>query len=727
MKRQLSRRTFVKGLLAGSGLTLFLAYRPGGFRVLGAEEIKKADPQDWILNAWISITPDDVVTITVSQSEMGQGVYTSIPQIVADELDADWKSVRFRPAPAADAYKNPVWGMQATGGSTSIRHFHDLLRRAGAAAREVLVQAAAQAWGVPRTELMAADGAVHHSISGRSLSYGKLAEAAAKLPLPKEPPLKDNSQFRFIGRVPARLDIPEKISGQARFGIDTFAPGLRYAAVARPPVFGARVKGFDEGAAKKVPGVEQVVRIDRGVAVCARSFEAARQGRSALAMQWAGGSQPNLDNALVQKSLLDHLAKTGVVARNDGDAQQTLAVATKKLASVYQLPYLAHVPLEPMNCTAWVQPERCDVWVPTQSQTAAQQTAAKYSGLAPQKVHIHTTYLGGGFGRRAETDVVEEAVQLSKAASQPVKVIWTREEDIRHDFFRPGNCCRIEGGLDGRGKITAWSHRVVVPSIFARVFPQMMEKGIDPAAVEGLANLPYAVPNLRVEYVRLDLPIPVGFWRSVGSTHNAFTVECFMDELARAAGKDPLEFRLAHMAKTSALRQVLERAAERAGWGKPLPAGQGRGLACHSCFGSHVAQVAEIEVNQENGGLRVHRVVCAVDCGPIINPDTVRAQMEGGIVMGLSAALKERVNFSRGGVATGNFGDYPLLRFSESPAIEVHTVQGQKQHGGVGEPGLPPIAPAVANALFAATGARIRTLPLTPAVVLEALKKRGKE
>ena len=722
MKKQLSRRRFIKGLLAGSGLTIFLALTPDGFRVLGAKEIKKADLKGLTLNAWIEISPDDLVTIIVSQSEMGQGVYTSIPMIVADELEADWKTVRFRAAPAADEYKNPVWGMQSTGGSTSIRHFHDPLRRAGAAAREMLLEAAAQAWKVPRKECAADKGAVRHIGTGRSLSYGKLAMAASRLPLPKDPPLKDPSQFRFIGQPLPRLDILEKVKGKARFGIDTFIPDMLYASVARPPVFGAKDKSYDRNAAGKVKGVEQVVRIGRGVAVCARSFEAARRGRAALAVQWDQGSRPDLDNAAIDKTLLDHLNKTGVVARDDGDAEKALASATKKIESVYRLPYLAHATMEPMNCTAWVQKDRCDVWVPTQSQTAAQQTAAKLSGLDPKKVHIHTTYLGGGFGRRAETDVVEEAVEISKAIAKPVKVIWTREEDIHHDFFRPGNCCRIAGAVDARGKITAWSHRVVVPSIFARVFPQMMQKGIDPAAVEGITDLPYQVPNLRVEYVRLDLPIPVGFWRSVGSTHNAFTVECFMDELARAAGKDPLDFRLEHMAKRSELRRALEMAADKAGWGKPLKAGQARGLACHSCFGSHVAQVAEVSVDKEKGGLRVHRVVCAIDCGPVINPDTVRAQMEGGIIMGLSAALKEQVVFENGGVKSANFADYPLLRFSETPEIEVHFVRGMKKPEGVGEPGLPPIAPAVANGIFAASGIRMRSLPLTPEAVRAAIK-----
>jgi isoquinoline 1-oxidoreductase beta subunit len=723
MNKSLSRRRFLKGLLAGSGLTLFLVFTPNGFRILGAEEIKKADLKDLTLNAWIAITPEELIVITVSQSEMGQGVYTSIPMIVADELEADWKTVRFRAAPAADEYKNPVWGMQTTGGSTSIRHFHDLLRQAGAAAREMLLQAAAGTWEVPRSECLAANGAVQHTKTGRSLSYGKLAAAASKLFPPKEPLLKDSSKFRFIGQPLPRLDIPEKISGKARFGIDTFIPDMLYASIARPPVFGVKEKSYDPKAAMKIKGVEQVVRIDRGVAVCARSFEAARQGRAAMVVQWESGSQPDLDNAYVQKALLEHLKKNGVTARDDGDAQKALASGAKKIDSLYRLPYLAHATMEPMNCTAWVQPDRCDVWVPTQSQTGALQTAAKGAGLDPKKVHIHTTYLGGGFGRRAETDVVEEAVEISKAVGKPVKVIWTREEDIRYDFFRPGNCCRIEGALDARGKITAWAHRVVVPSIFARVFPQMMQKGIDPAAVEGIADLPYAVPNLRVEYVRMDLPIPVGFWRSVGSTHNAFTVECFMDELALAAGKDPLDFRLEHMAKTSALRRVLEMVAEKAGWGKTLKTGQARGIACHSCFGSHVAQVAEVSVNKDRGSIKVHRVVCAIDCGPVINPDTVKAQMEGGIIMGLSAALKEQVNFANGGVETANFGDYPLLRFSEVPEIEVHLIKGQKSHGGVGEPGLPPVAPAVANGLFAAAGIRVRTLPLTPAVVLEALEK----
>jgi isoquinoline 1-oxidoreductase beta subunit len=722
MKEQISRRSFVKGLLAGSGLTLLLAYTSDGFRILGAEEIKKTDLKDLVLSAWIGITSDDLVTITVSQSEMGQGVYTSIPMIVADELEADWKTVRFRAAPAADEYKNPVWGVQATGGSTSIRHFHDLLRKAGAAGRAMLIQAAAQSWGVPPAECLAEKGAVRHPGSGRSTSYGKLAAAASKMPLPKDPPLKEPSKLRFIGQPLPRLDLPDKISGKARFGIDTFVPDMRYGAVARAPIFGAQVRSFDPGAAKKIKGVEQVVRIGRGVAVCAGSFEAARRGRAALKIDWDRGAQPDLDDAFVEKALLNHLKKTGVVARNDGDAEKALASAAKKIDSVYRLPYLAHATMEPMNCTAWVQKDRCDVWAPTQSQTNSQLTAARMAGLDPKKVHIHTTYLGGGFGRRGEVDTVEEAVAVSKAIGKPVKIIWTREEDMHYDFFRPGNCCRIAGGLDAQGKITAWSHRVVVPSIFARALPQMMQKGIDPAAVEGITDLPYQVPNLRVEYVRLDLPIPVGFWRSVGSTHNAFTVESFMDELALAGGKDPLDFRLEHLARTSELRRVLETAAEKAGWGKPLKFGQARGLACHSCFGSHVAQVAEVSVDKEKGGLRVHRVVCAIDCGPVINPDTVRAQMEGGIIMGLSAALKEQVVFEKGGVKSANFADYPLLRFSETPEIEVHLVQGMKKPGGVGEPGLPPIAPAVANGVFAAAGIRLRILPLTPEAVRAAIK-----
>ncbi len=417
------------------------------------------------------------------------------------------------------------------------------------------------------------------------------------------------------------------------------------------------------------------------------------------------------------------LKKTGLTAPEKGDAEKALAQAAQKAEAVYLLPYLAHTPMEPMNCTAFVQPNRCDIWVPTQFQTATQQLGAKLTGLAPDRVFVHTTFLGGGFGRRSEVDFVEEAVQISKSTRKPVKVIWTREEDMHHDFYRPGNCCHITAGLDETGHLTAWSHKVVVPSIFIRVFPSMMKKGMDPAAVEGIEDTPYEIPNLHVEYIQMDLPIPVGFWRSVGNSHNAFTMESFMDEMAHLARKDPLEFRLKLLKDHKRAARVLETAAEKAGWGKPLVGAQGRGIAQHNSFGSYVAQVAEVSVDQKTGTIRIHRVVCAVDCGLVINPDTVKAQMEGAIIMGLSAALKEKMEFSKGGPKTGNFDEYPILRMKEIPKIEVHIVKSADPVGGIGEPGLPPVAPAVANALFAAAGFRLRRLPMSPALVLQEIKK----
>jgi isoquinoline 1-oxidoreductase beta subunit len=472
-----------------------------------------------------------------------------------------------------------------------------------------------------------------------------------------------------------------------------------------------------------VTSVSNVVALDRGIAVCATTFAAAQKGREALQARWDKGSHSGLDNETLEKSFIDHLKQPGVVARNEGDCKNGLQQAAQKIEATYVLPYLAHVTMEPMNCTAWIRSDRCDIWVSTQNQTGVLQLATKITGLKPDQVHVHTTYLGGGFGRRAETDVVEEALQIAKATGKPVKLLWTREEDIQNDFYRPGNCCKIEGGIDARGHIVAWSHKVVVPSIFARIFSQMVRGGVDPAAVEGIVE-PYEVPNILIEYVRIDTPIPVGFWRSVGSSHNAFTVESFVDELAHLAQKDPLELRLHHLRNYPRACHVLEVAAEKARWGNPRAAGQGLGMAYHFSFGTHVAQVAEISVNEKDGKVKVHKVTCAVDCGKVINPGIIAAQMESGILMGLSAALKEKVEFAKGGVKSANFDDYEILRMSEVPEIEVHLVKSNEPMGGVGEPGLPPIAPALGNAVFDATGVRIRRLPLTSKTVLESLQKR---
>ena len=719
MKILLSRREFLKTTLAGAGLTIAATMTPFGPRLLSAQEVKKGlfNP-----SVWIQIRPDNIVTIVVNKSEMGQGVLTSLPMIAADELEADWKQIRFEEAPGGQKYVDPNWGMQLTGGSTSVRHMFEPLRKASAAAREMLRAAASQTWGVPINECAASKNTVHHTKSNKSLTYGQLCEKASQLPVPQNPPLKEESQFKLIGTSVPRLDVPDKVSGKAIFGIDSFVPDMLYATIARPPAFGAKVISYDKEAAEKIPGVQKVVSIDGGIAVCATAPDSAWKGRDALKATWDKGSHPELNNGTLEKTFLDSLKKEGAIALNQGNVQNALTQAVKKVEATYVLPYLAHVTMEPMNCTAHVSDNRCDIWVPTQNQSGALEVAQKLTGLKPEQIHIHTTYLGGGFGRRGFVDYVGEALQISKAVDKPVKLIWTREEDIQNDFYRPGYSCRMEGGIDDKGRMTAWSHKIVVQSIFENFAPQMVKNGIDPAAVDGIEDMDYEIPNLHVEYVKLELPIRVGFWRSVGNTQNAFVKETFVDELAFAARKDPLEFRLNHLKNPSA-RRVLQVAAEKAGWAKPLRKGVSCGIAYHFSFGSHVAQVAEISVDKKDGTIKVDRVVCAVSCGTVVNPNIIVAQMRGAIIMGLSAAMKEKIDFSNGGVQTANFYDYNELRMNEAPEVEVHLVKSKDKIGGIGEPGLPPIAPAVANALFKAAGVRLRTLPMLPETVLKAMKK----
>ena len=719
MKTLISRREFLKTTLAGAGLTIAASMTPFGPRLLSAQEVKKGlfNP-----NVWIQITPDNIVTIVVNKSEMGQGVSTSLPMIAADELEADWKQVRFLEAPGGNKYIDPNWGMQLTGGSTSVRHMFEPLRKASAAAREMLRTAAAQTWGVSVNECAASKNTVRHTKSGKSLTYGQLCEKASQLPVPENPPLKEESQFKLIGTSMLRLDVPDKVSGKAIFGIDSFVPDMLYATIARPPTIGAKIVSYDKVAAEKIPGIQKVASIDQGIAVCATALDLAWKGRDALKAKWDKGSNPELNNEMLEKTFLDHLKKEGAIALNRGSAENALTQAVKKIEATFVLPYLAHVTMEPMNCTAHVTENRCDIWVPTQNQSGALQVAQKLTGLKPEQIHIHTTYLGGGFGRRGFVDYVEEAIQISKATGKPIKLIWTREEDIQNDFYRPAYCCKVEGGIDAKGRITAWSHKIAVQSIFEHFAPQMIKNGIDPAAVDGIAEMEYEIPNLHVEYVKMDLPIRVGFWRSVGNTQNAFVKETFIDELAQAAQKDPLEFRLNHLKNPSA-RRVLQVAAEKAGWGKPSPKGQARGIAHHFSFGTHVAQVAEISLNKKEGSIKVHRVVCAISCGPMVNPNIIIAQMKGAIIMGLSAAMKEKIDFANGGVQTANFYDYNELRMNEAPEIEVHLVKSKDKIGGIGEPGLPPIAPAVANAVFKAAGIRLRNLPMIPETVLKAMKK----
>lgn len=722
--KALTRRDFLKKSLAVTGLTVAVSVTPFGTRLLSAAEAgEEAGP--FSPSVWVHISTDNIVTVVVNKSEMGQGVYTALPMIVADEVGADWRQVRLEVAPAGKKYNDPVWGRQLTGGSTSIRHMYEPLSKAGAAAREMLVMAAARTWGVPPEQCEASTGAVRHSGSNRKLSFGELALKASELPVPQNPVLKKANMFDFdfIGTPMARLDVPDKANGRAQFGIDVFVPGMLHAALARPPAYGAKPLSYDRDAAMKIKGVSHVVPIPRGIAVCAGTLEAAWAGRDALGVKWGKGVEPDLSNETLNRSFEGDLASEGVVAREDGDVGSALKGAAKKHTMTYFLPYLYHATMEPMNCTADVRKDRCEIWVPTQFQTAVLDLAEKETGLKPEQISVHTTYLGGGFGRRAEVDVVEEALQISKATGRPAKVLWTREEDVKHDFYRPGTSTRIEGGLDDNGRLIAWSHKVVCPSIFARVFPAQVKNGIDPAAMDCLSDLEYEVPNLRVNYVRIDTPVPVGFWRSVGASHNGFTIESFVDEMAALAGKDPLDFRMDLLGNHRRASRVLETAAERAGWGRSAVRGDGMGVAWVLSFGTYVAQVAEVSV-EKDGKIRVHRVVSAIDCGPIVNPAIIKAQVRGAVIMGLSAALKERVNFANGGVASSNFDDYHLMRMSEAPAeIEVHIVNSEDARSGVGEPGLPPIAPAVANAVFNATGARLRDLPMTPEKVMKAMKK----
>jgi len=710
-----SRRQFLKDSAALMGGLVIGFYLPmKGGRAYAADAQPKPAKPIYPPNAFIRIAADDSITIVVNKSEMGQGVYTSLPMLIAEELEADWSRISVVSAPVAAVYNHTAFGMQMTGGSSSIPSSWEQMRRVGASARIMLIRAAARQWGVPESECRAENSQVIHAGSGKRSSYGALAEAAAKLPLPDQVALKSPKDFKIIGKPMKRLDTPAKINGTAQFGLDVYLPGMLTVLIARSPVFGGKVKRFDATEARKVSGVQGVYQVPTGIAVAASGFWPAKTARDLLAIDWDEGPGAALSTPKMFAEFLE-LAKTpGAVARKDGDPVKGLKEAHKTVSAEYEVPYLAHAAMEPLNVVVDLKPDHCVIWTGTQSQTMDRNMAAQVAMLDPDQVEIHTTFLGGGFGRRANprSDFVIEAVQAAMAVGKPVKVVWTREDDTQGGNYRPMWADRIEAGIAKNGKPLAWAHTIVGQSIVAGTAFEgfLVHNGIDATSVEGAADIPYAIPNVQVDLHTTKNEVPVQWWRSVGHSHTAFVVETMVDELAHLAGKDPVAYRLSILPAASRYRGVLQLAADKAGWGKKkLPANHAYGVAVHKSFNSYVAEIAEVSL--ENGKIRVHRVVAAVDCGMVVNPDGVEQQIESAIVYGLSAALHDAITLENGRVMQSNFNDYQPLRFSEMPQVEVHIVASSEAPTGIGEPGLPPIAPAVANALFKLTGKRLRRMP----------------
>ena len=709
----LSRRGFLQaGAAVGGGLLL-------SFKVpLGLRGVLAAPAETFAPNAFIRIDGDGRVMLIMPQVEMGQGTYTSMPMIIAEELEVELSQVQLEAAPPnRKLYINPLVGDQATGGSTSVRAFFDPLRRAGATARTMLVDAAAATWNVDAFSCRAEKGTVVHDSTGRTLTYGALARKAATMPVPDQVTLKDPKDFKLIGTPAKRLDAAGKVNGATVYGIDVRLPGMKVATLSQCPVFGGTLASVDDSKALAVKGVHQVVRLPDAVAVVADHMGAAKKGLAALDIKWDDGPNAALTTADIVSQLENALQQPGALARNTGDVDAAMEGAATKVEASYQVPFLAHAAMEPMNCTVDVRKDGCDVWVGTQVVARAQDAAAKITGLPLDKVQVHNHLIGGGFGRRLDIDGVIRAVQIAKQVDGPVKVIWTREEDIQHDLYRPYFYDRVSAGLDADGNPVAWSHRFAGSSIIARWAPPAFKDGLDPDTIDGAVEPPYALLNIRVDYVQQEPPgIPTAFWRSVGPSHNIFVVESFVDELAAAAKKDPVEFRRALLDTNPRAKTVLDLAAEKAGWGQPLAPRVGRGVSLQSVFGSYMAEVAEVAVSKD-GEVHVQRVVCAVDCGIPINPDTIRAQVQGAIIFGLSAALYGQITLKGGRVEQNNFNDYQVLRMSEAPVIEVHLIKNTESPGGMGEPGTSALPPAVTNAIFAATGVRLRKLPIDPALL----------
>jgi isoquinoline 1-oxidoreductase subunit beta len=706
------RREFLKtGAAAGGGL-LVSWYMP--VPTAGAGKAAAGENQV-ALNAFVRIATDESVTVIASHSEMGQGVYTSLPMLLNEELEADWSKIGVEAAPVDKVYNHPVFGMQMTGGSTTSPAEWERYRKMGALARTMLVAAAAQQWKVDAASCQVEKGVVLHRATGRRATYGSLANAAAQLTPPAEVKLKDAKSFTLIGKPTRRLDTPSKTNGSAQFGLDVSLPGMLTAVVARPPVFGGKVAKFDASEALKVPGVKAVEQVESGVAVIAERFWPAKLGRDRLVVEWDLGPNAGMSTEQMTRDFAEQAKSPGAIAKKTGDPESALKTAAKTITAEYDVPYLAHAMMEPLNCVVDLRADSCEIWTGTQFETVDRANAAQVAGLPPEKVQIHTTLLGGGFGRRANpaSDFVREAVHVAKVAKAPVKVVWTREDDLQGGWYRPMWHDRFAAGLDANGEPVAWTHTIVGQSIMQGTLFEsfMIKNGVDGTSVEGAADLLYGIPNLQVDLHSPKIGVPVQWWRSVGHSHTGFSVEAFLDEVAHAGGKDPYELRRKLLANQPRMLAVLDLAAQKANWGAKLPPGVGRGIAGHFSFDSYVAQVVEASVAKD-GAVRVHRVVCAVDCGTVINPDTVKAQMEGGIVFGLTAALKTEITLKNGRVEQTNFHDYQMLRIFESPKIEVYIVPSSANPTGVGEPGVPPVAPALANAIFAVTGKRIRRLPI---------------
>jgi isoquinoline 1-oxidoreductase beta subunit len=703
-----SRRRFLKAsAAAGGGLLLSLAL-PLARGEANAPVARSFEP-----NAFIRIGRDGKIVLIMPYVEMGQGTYTAIPMLIAEELEVDLSQVHLEHAPPNEKlYANPLLGVQATGNSNAVRGSWQPLREAGATARTMLIAAAAKRWNVDPASCHARSGVVYHDATRRSAKYGALSAEAARMPVPEKVALKPQSEFRLIGTPAKRLDTPAKVNGTAVFGIDARPPGVKIATLAQSPVFGGRLKTLDDSAAKKVKGVRQIVRLDDAVAVIADHMWAAKQGLAALKIEWDNGPHAKLTTDDIARELEAATRNPGAVAQNIGDADKVIASAPTKVEATYEVPFLAHATMEPMNCTVHVRKDACEVWVGTQTLARAQAAAAKTAGMPLEKVIVHNHLIGGGFGRRLEVDGVSRAVEIARQVDGPVKVIWTREEDIQHDMYRPYWFDRLSAGLDANGMPVAWSHRFAGSSIIARWLPPGFNNGLDDDTVEGAIDLVYNLPNLHVEYVRVEPPgIPTAFWRSVGPSHNVFVTESFIDELAAAAKKDPVEYRRALLDKSPRAKAVLELAAEKSGWGKPLPDRVGRGVSVQFVFATYMAQVAEVEVAKD-GAVHVRRVVCVVDCGTVVNPDTVQAQIQSAVMFGVTAALYGAITLKDGRVEQSNFHDYQILRMNEAPAVEVHIVRSAEPPGGMGEAGTSCVVPAVTNAVFSATGKRLRKLPI---------------